>query len=65
MQWYGDTIMEFNEKLQDLRKRHKLTQDQLSQKLHISRTAVSKWESGRGFPNIEALKNISRILIYP
>lgn len=57
--------MEFNEKLQDLRKRHKLTQDQLSQKLHISRTAVSKWESGRGFPNIEALKNISRIFNIP
>ena len=60
-----DETMEFNEKLQDLRKRHKLTQEQLSQKLHISRTAVSKWESGRGFPNIEALKNISRIFNIP
>ena len=38
---------------------------QLSQKLHISRTAVSKWESGRGFPNIEALKNISGIFEVP
>lgn len=54
--------MEFNEKLQNLRKRNNLTQEQLSQKLHISRTAVSKWESGRGFPNIEALKNLSRFL---
>lgn len=52
--------MEFNEKLQNLRKKHNLTQEQLAAKLHISRTAVSKWESGRGFPNIEALKNISR-----
>ncbi len=57
--------MEFNEKLQDLRKRNKLTQEQLSQKLNISRTAVSKWESGRGFPNIEALKNISKIFNIP
>ena len=54
--------MEFSEKLQNLRKKNHLTQEELSQKLHISRTAVSKWESGRGFPNIEALKNISRIL---
>jgi len=57
--------MEFNEKLQDLRKRNNLTQEQLSQKLHISRTAVSKWESGRGFPNIEALKNISKFFCVP
>ena len=57
--------MEFNEKLQDLRKRNKLTQEQLSQELHISRTAVSKWESGRGFPNIEALKNISKFFNMP
>ncbi len=57
--------MEFNKKLQDIRKRHKLTQEQLSQKLNISRTAVSKWESGRGFPNIEALKNISKFFNIP
>lgn len=57
--------MEFREKLQELRKRNKLTQEQLSGKLNISRTAVSKWESGRGFPNIEALKNISRVFGVP
>ena len=57
--------MDFNEKLQDLRKKSNMTQEQLSQKLHISRTAVSKWESGRGFPNIEALKNISKIFNVP
>jgi transcriptional regulator with XRE-family HTH domain len=56
---------EFNKKLQQLRKENGLTQEQLSEKLHISRTAVSKWESGRGFPNIEALKNISRIFSVP
>ena len=57
--------MEFNEKLKTIRMNHKLTQEQLSQKLHISRTAVSKWESGRGFPNIEALKNISKLFNMP
>jgi transcriptional regulator with XRE-family HTH domain len=56
---------EFNKKLQQLRKENGLTQEQLSERLHISRTAVSKWESGRGFPNIEALKNISRVFNVP
>ena len=51
--------MEFHEKLQELRRRKGLTQDELAQKLFVSRTAVSKWESGRGFPNIESLKAIS------
>ena len=57
--------MEFNEKLQSLRKRNSLTQQQLADRLNISRTAVSKWESGRGFPNIQALKNISSIFDIP
>jgi len=57
--------MEFNEKLQQYRKQGGMTQEQLAERLNISRTAVSKWESGRGFPNIEALKNISRIFQIP
>jgi len=52
--------MEFNEKLQELRKRRGLTQEELAEKLFVSRTAVSKWESGRGYPNIESLKAISK-----
>ena len=52
--------MEFNEKLQELRKQKNLTQEELAQSLYISRTAVSKWESGRGLPSIDSLKAISR-----
>ena len=52
--------MEFNEKLQELRKNSGLTQEELAEILYVSRTAVSKWESGRGYPNIESLKEISR-----
>ena len=52
--------MEFNEKLQELRKRKGLTQEELAEHLYVSRTAVSKWESGRGYPNIESLKAISK-----
>ena len=51
--------MEFHEKLQELRKRRGLTQEELAQALYVSRTAVSKWESGRGYPSIESLKEIS------
>ena len=53
--------MEFNEKLQELRKREGMTQEELAGKLYVSRTAISKWESGRGYPNIESLKAISRL----
>ena len=53
--------MEFNEKLQQLRKQNNLTQEQLAEKLYVSRTAISKWESGKGYPNIESLKSISKL----
>lgn len=53
-------IMEFNEKLQELRKQKGLTQEELAQQLFVSRAAVSKWESGRGYPNIESLKLIAK-----
>lgn len=52
--------MEFYEKLQELRKQKGLTQEELAQALFVSRTAVSKWESGRGYPNLESLKAIAR-----
>ena len=51
--------MEFNEKLQELRKQKGITQEELAHALYVSRTAVSKWESGRGYPNIESLKAIA------
>ncbi|AEJ19059.1 helix-turn-helix domain protein [Gracilinema caldarium DSM 7334] len=53
--------MEFKDRLQTLRKKNGMTQEQLSERLNISRTAVSKWESGRGMPNIEALKRLSEV----
>ena len=51
--------MEFSEKLQELRKSRGLTQEELAQASYVSRTAVSKWESGRGYPSIDSLKAIS------
>ena len=52
--------MEFHEKLQELRKSKGLTQEELAEALFVSRTAISKWESGRGYPSIDSLKEISR-----
>jgi len=52
--------MEFNEKLQKLRKEQNLTQEELAEKLFVSRTAISKWESGRGYPSIDSLKVIAK-----
>ena len=52
--------MEFNEKLQELRKQKGLTQEELAEYLYVSRAAISKWESGRGYPNLESLKAIAK-----
>jgi len=52
--------MEFNEKLQELRKQKGLTQEELAGHLFVSRAAISKWESGRGYPGIDSLKSISK-----
>jgi len=51
--------MEFGKKLQELRKQKGLTQEELAGALYVSRTAVSKWESGRGYPSIDSLKAIA------
>lgn len=52
--------MEFHEKLQELRKSRGLTQEELAEALYVSRAAVSKWESARGYPGIDSLKEISK-----
>ena len=53
--------MEFGEKIQKLRSQNKWTQEQLAERLYVSRTAVSKWESGKGYPNIDLLKDIAKL----
>ena len=51
--------MFFYEKLKMLRKENNLTQEELAEKLNVSRQAITKWESGDGIPDIENLKQIS------
>ena len=52
--------MEFHEKLQELRKNKGLTQEELASALYVSRTAISKWESGRGYPSIDSLRALAK-----
>lgn len=53
--------MEFGEKIQKLRNQNNWTQEELAEKLYVSRTAVSKWESGKGYPNIDSLKDVAKL----
>lgn len=53
--------MEFCDKLQKIRKENNITQEQLADKLNVSRQAVSKWESGTAYPDTEKLIQISKI----
>ena len=54
--------MTFGEKLKNARKEAGLSQEQLAEKMSVSRSAVAKWESNKGMPDIENLKNISQLL---
>ena len=51
--------MTFGEKLKSLRIREEYSQEQLAELLHVSRQAVTKWESGAGLPDIENIKAIA------
>ena len=57
--------MEFSEKLQQLRKQRNLTQEELAEAIYVSRTAISKWESGRGYPSVDSLKALSKFFSVP
>lgn len=52
--------MEFHQRLAELRRQRGLTQEELADRLYVSRAAVSKWESGRGLPSIDSLQAIAR-----
>lgn len=52
--------MAFGEQLQNIRHQNGLTQEQFAEQLQVSRQAVSKWESGRGYPEIEKLLEICK-----
>lgn len=47
--------MAFGERLQEVRKRSGLTQEEFAEQLQVSRQSVSRWESGRGYPEMEKI----------
>lgn len=53
--------MNFSKKLQILRKEKRLSQEGLAEKLNVSRQAVSKWESGQSFPELDKIIILSDI----
>ena len=53
--------MEFGNKLQAIRKDKKLSQEDLAEKLNISRQAVAKWEAGQAYPDIDNLIKLSEL----
>lgn len=54
--------MTLGEKLKSARKSVGLTQEQLAEKLLVSRQAITKWEADKGMPDIENLKQLSKLL---
>ena len=54
--------MAFAENLKLIRKERNVTQEELAELLGVSRQAISKWESGNGYPETEKLISISKIL---
>ncbi len=53
--------MQTKDILQELRKKHNLTQDELAEKVFLTRQAVSRWEAGETVPNVETLKLLSKL----
>ena len=57
----GDDMINFSEKIYNLRKQHKISQKDLGKKLGISNRAVSKWETGISVPSTENFVKLSEI----
>lgn len=56
------TALEFGKRISDLRNEKKLTQAELAARLSVSTQAVSKWETGMGYPDIQTIPQLSRVL---
>ncbi len=54
--------MTIGEKIREARKQAGLTQEQLAEKLSVSRPAVAKWETDKGIPDVENLKALAALL---
>lgn len=57
----GNDYMEIGKKITDLRKNNKLSQEDLAEKLGVTRQTISKWELGQTYPSINQAKELSKI----
>ena len=55
--------MNFSEKLKSKRKEFKMSQEQLAEKIGVSRQAITKWETDDGLPDIENILSIASLSI--
>ena len=53
--------MEFHNKLYNLRKQKGLSQEELANRLNVSRQTISKWEAGQTTPELEKLRNLAKL----
>ena len=53
--------MDFGQKLKEIRKEQGLSQEQLAEKIGVSRQAITKWETGKGMPDIENMMILAEI----
>lgn len=53
--------MNFSEKLKEIRRNEGLSQEQLAEKIGVSRQAITKWETGKGLPDVENMVIIAEI----
>lgn len=53
--------MTFGEKIKKLRNDNQMTQEELAEQLLVTRTAISKWETDKGYPSIDSLKLLSNL----
>ncbi|MBY0759528.1 zinc ribbon domain-containing protein [Sellimonas caecigallum] len=53
--------METRDILKNLREKNNLTQEQLAERIHVTRQAVSRWETGETLPNTETFKLLSQV----
>ena len=54
-------MMKMGAFLQELRREHSLTQEQLGEKLHVSSKTISRWETGAYMPPVEMLSELSTL----
>ncbi|WP_339146223.1 MULTISPECIES: helix-turn-helix transcriptional regulator [unclassified Sutcliffiella] len=53
--------MRLGEQIRTIRNKENLSQEQLGQKMNVTRQAIYKWESGKGYPDIQNLIKLSEL----